>query len=267
MEIDFGSSEDFNPRESYSSWEWAEHYNRLGSLVAGSDVFNSKDRDCILQVPLSSRRNYDTWYWLPDANKIYTVRSCYKWMDIISEPPSSGVWSMIWKLSVPAKVKNFLWQSVANMVHTADNLINCRVEVHLYCTICNASSETTYHVLVYCPFAKQYWMISLVGFDGSFVSFGAWLDALFTHCNVDDCCLGCNGLLEPLANGNNKVWRNVVGRVPQVLNKAGQDLFQWQKARQLSHFTQVPVNLNLSSICWKRPRFGWFKCNADAAIY
>ena len=52
--------------------------------------------------------------------------------------------------------------------------------------------------------------------------------------------------------------------MPQVLNKAGQDLFQWQKARQLSHFTQVPEDLNLGSICWKCPRFGWFKCNVDA---
>ena len=154
---------------------------------------------------------------------------------------------------------------MANVVPTADNLISRRVEVHPYCTICNASSETTYHVLVDCPFAKQCWMVSLVGFAGSFVSFGAWLDALFTRCSVDDSCLAamvCWGLWQ---NQNNKVWRNILSRVPQVLNKAGQDLFQWQKARQLSHFTQVPVDLNLGSICWKRPRFGWFKCNVDAA--
>ena len=110
-------------------------------------------------------------------------------MDIISEPPSSGVWSKIWNLSVPAKVKNFLWRAVANVVPTADNLIHRQVEVHPYCTIYNASPEITYHVLVDCPFAKQCWMISLVGFTGSFVSFGAWLDALFTRCSVDDSCL------------------------------------------------------------------------------
>ncbi|KAH9696697.1 putative reverse transcriptase/RNA-dependent DNA polymerase [Citrus sinensis] len=229
------------------------------------DVFNSRDRDCILQIPLSSWRDCDTWYWLPNAKGIYTVRSCYKWMDIISEPPSSGVWSKIWKLVVPAKVKNFLWRDVANVVPTADNLISRRVEVHPYCTIYNASPETTYHVLVDCPFSKQCWMVSLVGFAESFVSFGAWLDALFTQCSVDDSCLAAMVCWVLWQNQNNKVMRNVEGRVPQVLNKAGQDLFQWQKARQLSHFTQVSVDLNLGSICWKCPRFGWFKCNVDAA--
>ncbi|KAH9729134.1 hypothetical protein KPL70_009263 [Citrus sinensis] len=72
----------------------------------------------------------------------------------------------------------------------------------------------------------------------------------------------CWGLWQ---NRNTKVWRHVVGRVPQVLNKAGQDLFQWQRARQLSHFTQMPADLTLGSFCWKRPRVGWFKCNVDAA--
>ncbi|KAH9666707.1 reverse transcriptase domain-containing protein [Citrus sinensis] len=229
------------------------------------DVFNRRDRDCILQIPLSSRRDCDTWYWFPDAKGVYTVQSCYKWMDIISEPPDSGVWNKIWKLAVPAKIKNFLWRAVANVVPTADNLLSRRVEVHPYCSICNASLETIYHVLVDCPFAKQCWMVSLVGYAGNFVTFGAWLDALFTRCSIEDSCLAamvCWGLWQ---NRNTKVWRHVVGRVPQVLNKAGQDLFQWQRARQLSHFTQMPVDLTLGSFCWKRLRVGWFKCNVDAA--
>ncbi|KAH9767473.1 reverse transcriptase domain-containing protein [Citrus sinensis] len=224
--------------------------HRMWDYDLVKDVFNRRDQDCILQIPLSSRSNCDTWYWLPDAKGIYTVRSCYKWMDIISEPPGSGVWSKIWKLAVPAKIKNFLWRAVANVVPTADNLLSRRVEVHPYCTICNASLETTYHVLVDCPFAKQCWMVSLVGFARNFVNFGAWLDALFIRCSIEDSCLAamvCWGLWQ---NQNNKVWNHVVGRVSQVLNKAGQDM---------------PADLTLGSVCWKRPRFGWFKCNVGAA--
>ena len=84
-------------------------------------------------------------------------------MDIISKSPSNEVWSKIWKLSVPAKIKTFFGE-LANVVTIVDNLIRRRVEVHPYCTICNASPETTYHVLVDCPFAKHYWMIALVWF-------------------------------------------------------------------------------------------------------
>ncbi|KAH9767472.1 reverse transcriptase domain-containing protein [Citrus sinensis] len=156
--------------------------HRMWDYDLVKDVFNRRDQDCILQIPLSSRSNCDTWYWLPDAKGIYTVRSCYKWMDIISEPPGSGVWSKIWKLAVPAKIKNFLWRAVANVVPTADNLLSRRVEAE---------------------------------------------------------CLKCSIKLVKM--------------------------FQWQKARQLSHFTQMPADLTLGSVCWKRPRFGWFKCNVGAA--
>lgn len=84
-------------------------------------------------------------------------------------------------------------------------LLTTLLVIKLRYTICNESPETTYHVLVDCSFAKQCWMVSLVGFAGSFVSFGAWLDALFTRCSVDDSCLAamvCWGLWQ---NRNNKV--------------------------------------------------------------
>ena len=38
------------------------------------DIFNSRDHDLIFRIPLGSRRDHDTWFWLPDSKGLYTVR-------------------------------------------------------------------------------------------------------------------------------------------------------------------------------------------------
>lgn len=87
------------------------------------------------------------------------------------------------------KAKNFLWHAMANVINTAYNLVQCRVEVNPLCPICNISNETIYHVLLECLFAKSYWLASAVRFIGNFVNVREWLETLSTRCNKDDCSL------------------------------------------------------------------------------
>ena len=42
-----------------------------------SDIFNLRDKELILKIPLSSRRAEDVWYWMADSRGCYSVRSCY----------------------------------------------------------------------------------------------------------------------------------------------------------------------------------------------
>ncbi|KAH9763200.1 putative reverse transcriptase/RNA-dependent DNA polymerase [Citrus sinensis] len=231
------------------------------------DIFNRRDSELILQIPLSSRRASDEWYWLADSKGIYSVRSCYKLLDSINEPPDSCIWCKIWKLEVPTKVKNFIWRAVANVVPTTDNLIQRRVEVNSICPICNASNESLLHILVKCPFAKTCWLLSLVGFVGGCTNFGVWLENLFTRCSSADCNIVAMICWSLWINRNGKVWRNKFGRVSTILNMAGQHLFQWQQAKKNIFIIYEPAALNHGSMYWERPREGWFKCNIDAVTF
>ncbi|XP_074328110.1 putative mitochondrial protein AtMg00310 [Apium graveolens] len=42
------------------------------------DLFNDRDMDLILRIPLSIRSNFDSWYWVHDNDGHFTVRSCYR---------------------------------------------------------------------------------------------------------------------------------------------------------------------------------------------
>lgn len=130
-----------------------------------------------------------------------------------------------------------------------DNLLQHRVKVHPLCPICNALNETIYHILVYCSFAKTCWMSSVIGFAGSFLNFGEWLEALFVHCNGDDCSLAAMICWGIWLNRNNKVWKNINGRATNVLNLADQSLFQWQQARTSSCFAQDYNTLDHGLVC------------------
>lgn len=118
-------------------------------------IFLEGGTDLILQIPLSTRRHNDLWYWLANPRGSYTIRSCYKLLDHILIAPNSSVWSRMWNLKVPDKVKNFIWCATMNVLSTTNNLICRRVEILPTCSICNASIETVSHVLVDYNFARS----------------------------------------------------------------------------------------------------------------
>lgn len=56
-----------------------------------ADLFNTRDKNLILQIPLSTRRNDDVWYWSADPHGQYEVRSCYKMLTPCINAPTSDV--------------------------------------------------------------------------------------------------------------------------------------------------------------------------------
>ncbi|KAL9460155.1 hypothetical protein AB3S75_003373 [Citrus x aurantiifolia] len=146
-------------------------------------LFDTRDRNLILQIPLSSRRDKDVWYWMADPHGLYTVRSCYRLLNNYVNAPSFGIWRKIWNLEVPSKVKVFLWRAAKNVLPTTDNLIWKRVEVMPICSLCNQQKETFVHALVNCVFAQTCWLTSSLGLIGSQPSFLNWLELVFSCCN------------------------------------------------------------------------------------
>ena len=165
------------------------HGQRRWDYDVVADLFNARDRNLILQIPLSARRDKDVWYWLADPHGLYTVRSYYKLLNHCATTPTSGVWRKIWNLEVPSKVKIFLWRAAMNVLPITDNLIRKRVEVMSICSLCNQQNETVVHALVNCVFAQTCWLTSSLGLIGSQPLFFDWLEQVFTCCNKEMCNL------------------------------------------------------------------------------
>ena len=120
-----------------------------------SNIFNSRDKELIMKIPLSSRRDDDVWCWLADPRGCYLIRSCYKVLTSTTLGSFAGVWRKLLNLNMPNKVKNFVWRAAKNVLPTTVNLISKRVVILSTCPVCNAYEETILHSLIVCIFAKS----------------------------------------------------------------------------------------------------------------
>lgn len=50
--------------------------------------------------------------------------------------PHKNLWSGIWKLEVPHKVRHFWWRACSNNLATKDNLVRGKCGMSRSCTIC-----------------------------------------------------------------------------------------------------------------------------------
>ncbi|KAH9665893.1 putative reverse transcriptase/RNA-dependent DNA polymerase [Citrus sinensis] len=233
-----------------------------------TDLFNTRDRDLILKIPLSVRRDRDMWHWLADPGGVFSVRSCYKLMTYDANTSALSFWRRLWKLEVPSKVKNFLWRAATNVLPTYDNLLRRRVQVLPLYVVCNTCNESIIHILVDCGFAKACWIASPIGYIGHISSFMEWLGIIFNRCSKEECELTAMVCWRIWVQRNDKVWNSRCGRVYQTLNSAGYLLHQWQYWRKQILFDDAfGSSLRHGAVCWERPHDGWFKCNVDAAVF
>uniref|UniRef100_A0A453ESM3 Reverse transcriptase zinc-binding domain-containing protein n=1 Tax=Aegilops tauschii subsp. strangulata TaxID=200361 RepID=A0A453ESM3_AEGTS len=67
------------------------------------------------------------------------------------------IWSKIWKLACPAKVKIFLWHMLHGTIPCRVTLANRHVKVSPICPICSEGLEDTKHMLFRFTKAKEVW--------------------------------------------------------------------------------------------------------------
>ena len=73
------------------------------------------------------------------------------------------IWSIIWKLSCPAKVKIFIWRTLHGTLPCRVTLANRHLKVSPQCPVCSIGPEDTKHMLFQCHKAKDVW--SRLGMD------------------------------------------------------------------------------------------------------
>ena len=78
---------------------------------------------------------------------------------VSSSAAATGLWSGIWKLKVPGKIKHFLWRACTNSLPTKVNLMKKKIVSDPMCHRCGRCEEDTKHALWDCEAVKQVWCI------------------------------------------------------------------------------------------------------------
>ncbi|XP_019186548.1 PREDICTED: uncharacterized protein LOC109181252 [Ipomoea nil] len=132
------------------------------------DIFVAQDIPRILATPVSVDYE-DEWYWKDDINGRYTVSHGYRSLMANRETSESHLefteWKLLWKLSVPPKVKNFLWRFLRKVLPVRENLNSKHVYEGGGCPFCAYEYETIEHLFCECQAISPLWGGS--GLDGA----------------------------------------------------------------------------------------------------
>ncbi|KAM6561714.1 hypothetical protein CsatA_030953 [Cannabis sativa] len=242
-----------------------------GDLVR--DLFNNRDSNLILSIPLSSSRICDSWFWNLEKTGHFTVKSTYRYLQLNKEADvnlnSSGVWKLIWKLRVPPKAKDLLWRAASDCLPTKTRLQSRHVPIQSNCPRCVNQPETPFHCLVDCPFAAQCWNCSGITLNiQGYVSFAGWLEAAFDRIDAatrEQIAVTCWAIWK---TRNDLVWSEKVSTAESVAVLAQITLSNWSQAQDRS-LVPLPAYLSAAdgSDTWQKPAATSIKINVDAAIF
>lgn len=93
------------------------------------ELFWEEDVKSILSIPICAARGCDSWLWHYTTSWEFTTKSAYKLFSSHLYPDSSASnnllwWKFLWKLSLPNKVKLFMWKLFHNILPCNSNLAN-----------------------------------------------------------------------------------------------------------------------------------------------
>ena len=120
-----------------------------------------------MRIPLSHKQASDAITWLHTKKGEYPVRSGYNAARTLKKseegaetstgPFGVQLWSKLWKLRMPNKIKVFGWRACLNTLPTRANLVRRKIIEEDVCLLCSRESETRVHALWDCAVAKDVW--------------------------------------------------------------------------------------------------------------
>lgn len=127
-----------------------------------------------MKIPVCTRNTEDFWAWHPDKKGMFTVSSAYRfliktkimregWLHE-SDGSSSNArdekyWTKLWGLTVPSKIKVFLWRLARHSLPTTDVMNRRNMATRDACPLCGVQ-DSRRHALISCTMARSTWALS-----------------------------------------------------------------------------------------------------------
>ncbi|XP_074323048.1 uncharacterized protein LOC141659993 [Apium graveolens] len=233
-----------------------------------SDLFNERDKNLILQIPIPVREKEDSWYWALEDKGEFSVKSCYRKLRGNYDCVNRLLWRKIWNLKLPGKIINFLWRACVNVLPTTVALQSRRVIISTNCPWCHEAAEDAVHVLFQCSIAKEVWCS--VGLYDVIRSVTNESVMTIIH-GVSNVCTNEQFLMIGLicwslwSRRNKWVWERVNMSVFGIKAMALNLLADWNRAQltEGKHHSST----NGCSRTWVKPPEEWIKINIDASYH
>jgi hypothetical protein len=133
-------------------------------------LFSDWEAGLICSIPLPPRWKPDRLFWNETSSGLFFVKSAYflqlKCRATEVEGQCSSVekdkkfWKFLWALSLPPKIKMFLWRACVGVLPTYELLWRRHMRLEGSCPCCLHALESVDHILWACPVAVDVWLES-----------------------------------------------------------------------------------------------------------
>ena len=236
-------------------------------------IFSNSDANLILSMRIPDLPSMDRLAWAHSTNGKYSVKTGYHlWhnhhVGFGSVVQSKG-WTRLWKLDLPHKTKLFLWRFCRNNIPVKSRLSTKGVHIPVDCPMCTSEVEDLRHLFFQCPFALACWSYYGAAYAMSTEdSASGWLLFKLDTCSSEEILLIVTVLWGIWFFRNKKVWENKRVTADIAMSWSAKTISDWKEARD-KHAAQVVSKLSVRispTVKWKKPDYGVYKLNVDAAI-
>ena len=131
------------------------------------NMFKKEDVDAILSIPTTYNQIDDVLCWHYSKDGEYTVRRGYCLaMNMGCSPCSSSTggsdrwWTVLWRLSIPPKIKILVWRVCKGWITALTILERRKVTNEVWCPICLIVPETIMHAIWGCSWTRKVWKLA-----------------------------------------------------------------------------------------------------------
>ena len=119
--------------------------------------------------------------WKGDFSGVFSCKSAFVWMRNDNALPLNFPTKTIWKTSVPAKVKVFIWLLVLGKVNVHTTMQKRRPYHYLspgWCVLCKKENKSIDHLFLHCQFSFRLWCKIVKEFNREWVTPRSCIDLL-----------------------------------------------------------------------------------------
>ncbi|KAK8984899.1 hypothetical protein V6N11_064445 [Hibiscus sabdariffa] len=99
----------------------------------------------------------DTPGWRWTVSRQFTTASAYAFIMDIDLSSIDPIWNKVWSLSIPQRVKTFLWLTIHNRNLTNAERFRRHLTSSALCDVCGGAMEDMDHILRHCRSARGLW--------------------------------------------------------------------------------------------------------------
>ena len=235
------------------------------------------DAEAILAVRIPQREVADRMVWANSNNGMYTAKGAYHfWYETnfgATNLPLSMGWKKIWHLSLPHKMKVFIWRLCRNAIPVRRRLSSKGLHIPITCPMCMQDIEHMLHLFYDCKFAQECWNHVGLVYDWSQVEVAQeWLLQKLSTANMDELLKICVVLWGIWYWRNKKVWDGKLVTSKFAMDSSFRLHAEWVQARKKADAASVDGREEMriaDKPCtrWIPPATGTLKLNVDASVF